>query len=274
MAPAMSVALRTICYAGSRDQVGACHSQAHSVTVVGCLSPCDTTVRRKQRDTHHGRLLHRVNVHRSLLICCSDLLQHYTDSPSRWPGRRYWPQRFDSAVSHAAAAHAPAEITEMNAGSGGVGRGGGSHTHTPIDSHSRHERDPTNSDEVITADTAWRLEAGSGKTDESTTCSSERPQVRMCKPPVLNGGYRGRGAGDITRASRSDSQTLIMVSTSCSRSVWLLSTSLLTFPPATFWQSQISLIALAWTSSLTFLRLCVSLSHTHTQIHTHFLCNG
>lgn len=168
MAPAMSVALRTICYAGSRDQVGACHSQEHSVTVVGCLSPCDTTVRRKQHDTHHGRLLHRVNVHRSLLECCSDLLRNYTDSPSRWPERRYSPQRFDSAVSHAAAAHARAEITEMN---------------VAIDSHSRHERDPTDSDEVITADTAWRLEAGSGKTDESTTCSSERPQVRMCKPP-------------------------------------------------------------------------------------------
>lgn len=53
---------------------------------------------------------------------------------------------------------------------------------THIDSHSRHECDHTNSDEVITADTArvgdWRLR--SNKTEESTACSSERPEVRTC----------------------------------------------------------------------------------------------
>lgn len=51
----MSMALRTICYAGSWDQVGVCHSQTHSFTLVRRLSPCDTTVSIKQHDTHHGR---------------------------------------------------------------------------------------------------------------------------------------------------------------------------------------------------------------------------
>ena len=74
LALAMSVAPRTICYAGSWDQVGVCHSRARSFTVVGCLSPRDTTSRGKQHDTDHGRLPHTEGMYRGrrsyvALIC-------------------------------------------------------------------------------------------------------------------------------------------------------------------------------------------------------------
>lgn len=82
---------------------------------------------------------------------------------------------------------------------------------------------------------AWRLHGS--KTEEST---SESPEVREYNLLVLG--------SDITR---SDSQTLIMVSTFCSHSVWLLSTSRLTFTPATFWKSlQNPWFSHAWTLSL------------------------
>lgn len=74
------------------------------------------------------------------------------------------------------------------------------------------------------------------------------------------------------RATRSDSQTLIMVSTSCTRSVWLLSTSLLTFPPATFWQSLSNLsFSLAWTFFSPF-SVCVCVSFSLAL--THLVCNN
>lgn len=77
LALAMSVAPRTICYAGSWDQVGVCHSQARSFTVVGCLSPSDTTSRGKQHDTDHGRLPHTEGMYRGhrsyVALICSNV---------------------------------------------------------------------------------------------------------------------------------------------------------------------------------------------------------
>lgn len=43
---------RSIRYAGSRDQVGVCHSQTHSFTLVSCLSPRDTAAKVTPRDSH------------------------------------------------------------------------------------------------------------------------------------------------------------------------------------------------------------------------------
>lgn len=69
---------------------------------------------------------------------------------------------------------------------------------------------------------------------------------------VLGAGTRERGAGD--------SQTLIMVSTSCSRSVWLLSTSLLTFPLRHF--DNLSQISRCLLPELVLAPFCGSVSLT------------
>lgn len=74
----MSMALRSIYYAGSGDKVGVCHSQTHSFTLVGSLSPCDTTVSIKQ----HGRKgTHRGHVRRPIIS-----MLWFAPMPSWFPG--------------------------------------------------------------------------------------------------------------------------------------------------------------------------------------------
>lgn len=129
-------------------------------------------------------------------------------------------QQFDSTVSHAAAGRALLEIKEMRTGKGGSHE----HTHTSTVTAGTsvtpqivmRSLQPTQPD----------LEPGdwglcSSKTEQSTACSSERPEVGMCYSLCVSTAADTEDGEPVTshRATRSDSQTLIMVSTSCSRPV-------------------------------------------------------
>lgn len=94
-------------------------------------------------------------------------------------------QQSDSAVSHMAGAHVLPQIREMHI----VKRDSLALTHTNtrahIDSHSRHECDPRNSEEVITTSTAragaWRLEAVQQRNRrENSVFLRKARKVRTC----------------------------------------------------------------------------------------------
>jgi len=266
----MSVALRTICYAGSRDRGCVCHSQAHSFTVVGCLSPCDTTVRRIQHDRGYGSLPYREGIHAGHflyvpLICSNVALIRQHDGQAE----RYSLQKSDSALSHAAAVCALLQIREIYFGKQGC-------------LSLAHKRTLTVTAGLsVTPQIVFRSSQPAQPGLEPGGCAvvkQKRVQhvphkgqkAMMCYSLCLSLAVDTEDRELVTshRVTHSDLQTVINVSTSCSGKVWLLSTSPATLPPAPPFDylSQIShsvLLELSL-SSLSSGSVCPSLKPTHT----------
>lgn len=151
-------------------------------------------------------LSQKENLRRPVLVCWCSVL------------------RFDSTVSHAAAAYALAEIRGFLV-------------------HSRCSRNYI-----------WGHGRQScSKTAHSTACSPGKVIGQGLPVPLLVETEHGQAVTS-RRATHCYSHSLIMALTSRSGSVCLLFTSALTFPPATFWQCLSNLsFSLAWTSSSHFL---------------------